>query len=331
MEYLKEILPERIATALLGLENSLRECITEVRLRSGKPAAVRMASGVRYIETHGLGYTVNSRTVIVSFKEVEECYLRCCNGSVYTHENEISEGFIALPFGNRVGLSGEVITRGDGSRWYRRVTGLNIRIAHQHKGCADKMVGNVAGGVIIFGAPHSGKTTILRDYARSCSNMGETVVIVDCRGEISGMSNGVCSLDVGENTDVTVGGEKADGIEVALRTLSPDLIVFDELANAGELAAVRECLNGGVRVVTTVHAGSVDELLRRNEEMHFLESGAFSYAVMTDRNYRQIIYKVDELYDKANRHGGGYGGLHRGGHSKGEPYAAAGTKCVRDL
>lgn len=337
MKEVLKLLPKAVREALERQPRAVFEKITEIRLRAAKAVVLRVGGRLRYLEKDALGFSPSVRTLYITADDVEECFLRCCKNSVYTHENEIAEGYISLSFGGRAGLSGEVITRGDGSRWYRRITGLNIRIAHQIDGCAAAVLGKVSGGVLIFGAPHTGKTTLLRDYVKSCSDLLETVALIDCRGELSGTTNGVCTLGVGENTDVITGGTKSDGIEVALRTLAPDLIAFDELGDISELEAVRCCMNAGVRIVTTFHAGSVQELLERNKALPILETGAFSYAVMLNKDFSQKIFRVEELYAEAdrcdynNRGRNPFGGTASGGNAaKRESYIGAVSVYGRD-
>lgn len=73
------------------------------------------------------------------------------------------------------------------------------------------------------------KTTVLRDIARI---LGDTrrVAVVDTRGEIAGVYGGVPALDIGENTDVLNGYSRGEGIMCALRSLSPEVIICDEIA-----------------------------------------------------------------------------------------------------
>ncbi len=290
-------LPYEVGLCINGLDAKTINGITEFRLRVGKPVALKIHNRTVYAETSGYSILPNCRSIILNKSQVEDCFYKLCNNSVHSHERELAEGYLSLPQGNRVGVCGTVINRVDGSVGVRDISSLNIRISHEVKGCASSLF-CLKGGVLICGTTHSGKTTILRDYIRECSNKGETVALIDCRGELSGSYLSVPTLDVGINTDVIIGGSKQNGIENALRSMSPDILAFDEIGNLAELDAIKECFNAGVRVVTTFHTENIKELLLRNRSLPILDTDAFKYIVMLDRNYIPTIYKKEDLYGK---------------------------------
>ena len=292
-----ETLPYEVALCIKGLDEKTIKGITEIRLRVARPVALKLHNRTVYAETSGYSIIPNCRSIILSKSQLEECFYKLCNNSVHSHEREIAEGYISLPFGCRVGVCGTVVNRIDGSVGVRDVSSLNIRISHEVKGCACVLT-ELDGGVLICGATHSGKTTILRDYVRVCSDNGETVSLVDCRGELSGSHLGVPTLDIGINTDVITGGSKQSGIENTLRSMSPDMLAFDEIGSLAELESIKECFNAGVRVVTTFHTENAEELLLRNRNLPILNTEAFKYIVMLDRNYTPKIYKKENLNDK---------------------------------
>ena len=82
-------------------------------------------------------------------------------------------------------------------------------------------------GVLVVGPPSSGKTTFLRDVARSLSlgrfGPSRRVAVVDERGELGG-------YDLGPNADVLRGYPKAAGLDAAIRTLSPEVAVLDAVS-----------------------------------------------------------------------------------------------------
>ena len=271
--------------------------VTEIRLRASKPVAIKLHNRLVYAETSGYSIIPNCRSIVVTKSQIEECFYRLCNNSVHSHERELAEGYLSLPFGCRVGVCGTVVRRVDGSVGIRDISSLNIRISHEIKGCSSVLF-DLDGGILICGATHSGKTTMLRDYVRECSNKGETIALIDCRGELSGSHLSVPSLDVGINTDVIIGGNKQSGIENALRSMSPDMLAFDEIGSLAELESIKECFNAGVRVVTTFHADGVYELLLRNRNLPILDTEAFKYIVMLDKNYVPLVYKKEDLFGK---------------------------------
>lgn len=227
--------------------------IAEIRLRTGRSACAVMTDG---------------RTLKCSSpfrqQDITECFLELCRNSVHSFAREISEGYITLPGGHRVGFCGTAVEQCGKLSTLKDISSLNIRFAREVRGCAEELCRRAFPdglcSLIVCGKPLSGKTTVLRDTARI---LGEShrVAVVDCRGEIAGVSGGVPALDIGENTDVLNGYPKGEGIMCALRSLSPEVIICDEIG--GDAEEVRQCMNCGVRLIVSAHAGSIPELMSR--------------------------------------------------------------------
>ena len=265
---------------------------------------IKTGNALYFLEKGALAFNRSLLSVTLSQDELQSCLLALCNHSVYSHDRELSFGYLSLPGGHRAGVCGTTFLRSDGTRALREVTAINLRIAHEIKGFAKKLFSEVqAGGLLIIGAPHTGKTTLLRDYIRLCSDNGETVSLVDCRGEIAAAYHGQPALDIGCNTDVITGADKPSAIENALRAMAPQMIAFDEIGSSAELSSLRDCMNAGVRAVTTVHAGSFEELLERNRFLPILNTGAFGNIVLLKNDYSYEIRKVGEVLDSSHGRG----------------------------
>jgi len=294
------LLPRRLINIFDNLSTDTLEAITEIRLRVGRPVAIRINGRVVFLEKKGLSYNATSQNINLMEDELKESFLKICENSVYSHENEIVKGYVSLPNGGRAGVCGTYIERPNGSVWLKDISSINIRIAKEVKDCAkDLYLKNISGGILICGPPHSGKTTFLRDYVRLISNGGKNVTLIDTRGEISAPSGGVPTLDIGINTDVIFGGRKSFCIENSLRAMSPDVIAFDEIGKLEELNAIADSLNCGVKVIATIHAYDKEELFLRNQKLPILETGAFGYIVFLDKSYKYEIVKVRDVIGKA--------------------------------
>ena len=227
--------------------------IAEIRLRTGRSACAVMTDG----------RTLKCSSPF-SQQDITECFLELCRNSVHSFAREISEGYITLPGGHRVGFCGTAVEQCGKLSTLKDISSLNIRFAREVRGCAEELCRRAFPdglcSLIVCGKPLSGKTTVLRDTARI---LGEShrVAVVDCRGEIAGVSGGVPALDIGENTDVLNGYPKGEGIMCALRSLSPEIIICDEIG--GDAEEVRQCMNCGVRLIVSAHAGSIPELMSR--------------------------------------------------------------------
>ena len=86
--------------------------------------------------------------------------------------------------------------------------------------------------------PGCGKTTLLRDMTRALSLRGIKVAVCDERSEIAGMYDSVPSFDLGPRTDVLDGCDKTRGIAMLIRSMSPQVIVTDEMGRQEDIDAV---------------------------------------------------------------------------------------------
>lgn len=227
--------------------------ISEIRLRAGRRAVTVNIFG-----------EMRAYAAIFSAEDISECFAEICRYSVYSYEEEIARGFVTLDGGHRVGICGTAVTKNGKVVSFKDICGLNIRIAHQIYGCSDELYkrffSDGAHSLLIAGPPLSGKTTVLRDLARQ---LGERyrVVLIDSRGELSASVRGTPSFDIGLNTDALCGVEKSEGIMMSIRTLSPEIIICDEIGN--DEAAVEQAMFCGVKIIASAHANSIDQLKKR--------------------------------------------------------------------
>lgn len=255
-------IPLKTAAGLLKLPSQGMERLCEIRLRAGRRAAAVMSDG-----------RIASCSDTLTREDIEACFQELCRHSVHSYAREIAEGCITLPEGHRVGFCGTAVMQEGRLATLRDISSMNIRIAREIKGCGEELFRAVFSGelrsLLIAGKPMSGKTTVLRDLARL---LGERrrVALIDSRNELAAVHRGTPCLDVGENTDVLSGYPRTEGILIALRTLSPDIILCDEIS--GDTASIEHCMNCGVKLLATIHAASVSELYSDERTRHIAES-----------------------------------------------------------
>lgn len=254
-------IPLEYAAGKLRLPEGGTGSLAEIRLRTGRRAvAVYLDGGMRCCSEP------------FTQEDITACFLELCRNSVHSFAREIAEGYITLPGGHRVGFCGTAVMQNGRIAALRDVSSLNIRFAREVRGCASGLCERAFSeglcSLIVAGRPLSGKTTVLRDIARI---LGAThrVAVIDSRGELAGVHSGVPALDIGENTDVLNGYPKGEGMLCALRSLSPEVMICDEIG--GDVEEVRQCLNCGVRLIISAHAGSIRELERRAGFAELLE------------------------------------------------------------
>lgn len=249
-----------------GAPLSVERNAQELRLRAGKPPVAELGTGRYAFHGH-----------ILTREDIESVINALCNYSVYNYEREFREGFITLRGGHRAGFCGTASVRNGRVENVKSISSVNIRIAREHKGCGEGLAKAALAedfrGMLIFGRPLSGKTTVLRDLARILGQ-SEKVALIDARSEIAAVYNGIPQNDVGVNTDVLDGYPKGEALETAVRVLSPSYIICDEIT--GEQDELVNCVNCGVKLIATAHCSSFDEA----EKINFACAGAFGCAAM---------------------------------------------------
>ncbi len=160
-------------------------------------------------------------------------------------------------------------------------------------GCAGRIMRYLVKGssgvynTLIISPPQCGKTTLLRDIARSLSDgmpelafQGVKVGIVDERSELAACYKGLPQNDVGLRTDVLDGCLKSLGMTMMIRSMSPSVIITDEIGCEGDREAVLGVLNAGIKIITSAHGYNISELKSRREVLRLIEDKVFERYVV---------------------------------------------------
>lgn len=281
-----ELLPARVRSEICGAAERLQG-VEEVRLHSGRRATLTAA---------GSGRSVNYPTAaVLTQNEMDDVLAAVCENSLYAFRDTLVQGYVTLDGGYRVGICGDAVVSEGKIVGIRQVTTLAIRIPHAVPPLGEELCRLISElgftrGALIFSPPGVGKTTLIRAAAARLASGREArrVAVVDSRGELAcGLSGAWLCLDL------LSGYPKAQGIEIAARTLGAEVIVCDEIGGREDAEAVLSAHNCGVPLIATTHAGSVGELMGRPGARLLHESGAFGAYV----GIRRRPDRFDFFYD----------------------------------
>lgn len=250
-------LPASVDDRIRQLPDSILDKFEEIRLKTFQDTLV--IGGGREISLHD--------RKLMTPEILDETLNRLLDYSYYAYEEELSKGYITIEGGHRVGICGTVTLRDGNVHLIKDISSLNIRRSRQIIGAAAKVIdsvcdksGNSIRNTLIISPPKCGKTTILRDLARTLSYRGYRVGICDERSEIAGCCNGESSYDLGSRTDILDGCPKAEGILMLIRSMSPDVVITDEIGRREDVGAIEAALCAGVKTITTIHGSSFEDV-----------------------------------------------------------------------
>lgn len=248
--------------------------IEEIRLRVNKPVCIKTGNTIEFLD-------------IISKAEDLEFLLRSISDySLYAFNEELTNGYITIPGGHRVGICGQVVSENKKIIRIKNFCSVNFRIATQHIGISNGIIhylfdekGNVLNS-LIMSPPGRGKTSLLRDVIRNISDKGFQISLIDERSEVAACYRGIPQNDVGKCTDVFDMAPKSEGMIMALRTMAPGVIAVDEINADSDMDAVKEVYGCGVALICTMHS---DTPKLNNHCKHMFNRIVF---IGTDRKYR---------------------------------------------
>lgn len=244
-------------------EKLLFENLQEIRLRSGKPLII-------FYKNKEWQLPLREREkYFVSQQDIKETLDYISHYSLYAYESELRQGFLTVEGGHRVGTAGKVILENGKVKNLQYISSLNIRVTHEVKGCADKVMRYITSNhsvchTLIISPPRCGKTTLIRDIIRQISNGNEyvngcTVGVVDERSEIGGCYMGIPQNDLGIRTDLLDCCPKSEGMLMLLRSMSPDVIAVDEIGTVEDLHSVEYAMQCGCKMIASIHGKDMME------------------------------------------------------------------------
>lgn len=300
------------------LERISFDGLEEIRVRNGIPIELIYSNRI---------CSMGPKTTIVR-ADLEEMLNYMTGYSYYSMTEELKKGYLTIQGGHRIGLTGRInckdtsVEEGVVVTGLVDIGGLNIRIAQERKGCANNIVpylrrDSLIYNTLLFSAPGIGKTTYLRDLIRELasgnySSLGLKICVIDERSEIGACYLGKPQTDLGARTDILDACPKEVGMEMVLRSMSPQVIAVDELGKASEFQILQKMRRSGVKILGTMHGGSLEELIHiYGEPLLSCFERFVELKRLPDGNRTYEIYEVDSGKnnwdsDDWNRYHGNY-------------------------
>lgn len=287
------VLPSYISLEIQRINNT--QNLNEIRLRARQKVILKCVNQEIVLES------------IVTTKTILDILLNVSKNSIYAIQSDINNGFVIIRGGHRVGICGEVVYVDGKIKNVKNISSLNIRVARQVYGCADVVLSEIVKrgkvlNTLIVSPPGCGKTTLIRDIIRQISNgvdvlnlKGKNVSLIDERGEIASVYNGVPCLDVGIRTDVMSNVNKSDGMKMMIRSMAPDVIATDEIGKKEDIVAIKEAVLSGVNVLFTMHGDSIKSILKNPNVKELLDLDIFSKIIILSSG--KVPGIVEKIYD----------------------------------
>ena len=292
-EQAASVLPLELRRAAAALPRVSKLRAEELRLRTGWPAAVVFSEGELPLD----GPPVEP-------EHLEQLLELASRYSVHAVAEQLSQGFLTIRGGHRVGLCGTAAREDGRTRTLRELSSASVRIARQFPGIAREIAGELyeAGrlqSTLILAPPGAGKTSLLRDLIRTISE-GEGVPplrvgVADQRGELGAAFQGVPQLELGRRTDLLTGCPKVQGLMMLLRAMNPQVLAVDEVTAPEDVDALLSAGGCGAALLATVHGRDSADLARRAVCRDLVPSGLFRRLITIEGQGDRRSYRVEVL------------------------------------
>lgn len=277
----------------INLINEIKDinALEEIRIRIGKRVLLK------YID----------KEVFLDYKitkyDMEDILEKIFKGSRYSYQNEIVNGFITIEGGHRIGITGSGVIENNELVNICNINSLNIRISKiiEDVSCfLDSYIveENKLCTTLIVSIPGMGKTTILKDLIRRISDgkvkglSSYTVGVVDERMELSSSFDGENQIYLGEKTDVITNVNKDKGMKMLIRSMSPEVLVVDEIGTKEDIEVIKYGITSGVKGIFTAHGDSLENLLLNPIIENLINLNIIERIIVLDSFVKGKIYKV---------------------------------------
>lgn len=307
------VLPASLHQLIRRLPDDILRFLEEIRVREARPLEIVYRGRYGFVCAQGAVLDQPFGAYHPSRDDCLKLLDLLTNHSMYTLDEQLKRGYITIRGGHRVGFAGRTVLEQGKVKQIKDISSFNIRIAREVRNAGSSLLPYLLDRAshrihhtLIVSPPLQGKTTLIRDLARliSCGDFrppgiqrgGFKVGIVDERSEIAACVKGIPHFDVGPRTDVLDSCPKAEGMMMMIRSMSPDVLIVDEIGTKEDAAAIHEAIHAGIRVVATAHGNDLADIRRRPMLAGLLERRVFSRFVLLGKS--QGPGTIEHIYDE---------------------------------
>lgn len=257
-----------------AVEKCKSEGLSELRVRTGFPLIGYIYGVKAYFSDNGETLD-RTKAIICDDKDISDIIVNVTEHSLYAFNDRLKQGYLTTKTGVRIGVAGECVSDCGQVVTIKNVSSLNVRIPHEIKDCSKKIFDRLfLSGIkstLIVSAPSKGKTTILKDLARKLDEFyALPILVIDERGEFESV--------FGENIDKIRFSDKFYALNYAIRSMSPHIVITDELQTREDWKSAENAVNGGIKIIASCHGKDKEDLKHKE----FFNENVFERYVFLD-------------------------------------------------
>ena len=292
---MKNILPEWLFEYLS--QNYHLDEIQELRIRKNQPIQICYKGKMIELKSNSGLYL---KSLYATADIIEYIISVATKQSLYAFSDQIKNGYIVTDNGLRIGLCGTAVMNDDKIKFIKNITSLNVRVGHNIVDCSNEIIGYIVSckkvkNTLIISSPGEGKTTMLRDIINKLSNRYNipNIMVIDEKFELSGENQ---KFNLGKNVDVMQGSTKKFAFFDAIKVMSPNVIVTDEIITEEDVCGVQFAVRSGVSVIATAHARTIDELKTKKYFEKLISEKYFERFIVLSK--RDGIGTIEGVFDE---------------------------------
>lgn len=132
LDYVLNCFPKQVKQIIENaLQNNEISNLEEIRIRNNLPIILKLGKAEKM-----LNYKISTEDINYIFQKI-------CENSIYSYQNQITNGFITIQGGNRVGIVGTAVIKEGKITNFNYISSLNFRISRQVIGCSNTIIDKI--------------------------------------------------------------------------------------------------------------------------------------------------------------------------------------------